>query len=332
MFDYVSVVQSAVSAFNNAALVGPAFLWWAVLMLPLFYMVYLYAGDFIKRIGWNRDNLLSQVSVWTVIFIFIWVVLFGGNYAVLRDDLSVLPMLTAVIVFLSALFVSSHVREYPLPHKGWKQWLVVFVVLLFVGMSDMHAWWGPILQISALFLGAVCGRVAGGKMRPMGGCVLVMMTTMMAILMQPEFFRFGQLGNLTVWHLLSVLVFVVSAVGAVVASNVKPLGKIHKSVFVKLKWLGRVLTLLAMSLFVLTEAVPVYAGVMVICAAMFVLSVIHATNPLYGLGNKLFAISLISFGIITVMPVICAMGLIFWKVVSKDTSKVDFWNDFKVLL
>ena len=54
MLNEFTVVQSALSAFNNAALVGPAFLWWAFLMLPLFFMVRLYGNDFIARIGWNR--------------------------------------------------------------------------------------------------------------------------------------------------------------------------------------------------------------------------------------------------------------------------------------
>lgn len=328
MLNDITVVQSAVSAFNNVALIGPAFLWWSVLMLPLFFMVRMYGNDFIARIGWNRDNLLSKVSVWTAFFIFCWIVLFGGNYAVLRDDLSVLPMMTAVIVFLTSLFVSSYVRTRPLPHMGWKQCAVLIAVFVMVGLSDLHAWWGPVLQIGALVSGVLFGRFAGGAMCPMGGCVLVMMTTVLAILMQPEFFRFGQLGNLTIFHLLAVLVFGVSAVAAVVASNLTPRGKIHLSVFTKLKWLGRVLALLMMSLFVLTEAVPVYLAALVVCAVVFAMSVVHSQKSTLDLGNKLFAISLITFGIITVMPVISAMGLVYWT----NTTDINFWHEFKVLL
>ena len=206
MLNDITVVESAISAFNNAALVGPAFLWWSVLMIPLFFMVRLYGNDFIARIGWKADDLLPKVSVWTVIFVLLWVVLFGGNYAVLRDDLSVLPMVTAVILFLSALFVSSHMRKIPLPHMGWRQWLYVLTAIILIASSDMHAWWGAVLQIAAFVLGVVFGRFAGSAMRPMGGCVLIMMTTVFAVLMQPEFFRFGQLGNLTIFHLLAVLV------------------------------------------------------------------------------------------------------------------------------
>lgn len=328
MFNEISIVQSAVSAFNNTALLRPAFLWWAVLMLPLFFMVRLYGNDFVARIGWNRDNLLSKVSVWTAGFILAWIVLFGGNYAVLRDNLSVLPMVTAVIVFLTSLFVSSYLRKCPLPHMGWKQWFVLIAVLVMVGLSDVHAWWGPILQIGAFLAGAVCGRFAGGAMRPMGGCVLVMVMTVLAILMQPEFFRFGQLGNLTLVHLLFVLAFGVAAVGAVVVSNVKSSGKIKSSIFVKLKWLGRVLAVLVMSLFILTEAVPLFVAALIVCSIVFAMSVVHAQNMKNSLGGKLFAISLIGFGVITVMPVISMMGLLYWM----NTPKIDFWREFGVLL
>ena len=328
MFNNISVVQSAISAFNNAALVGPAFLWWALLMVPLFYMVRLYGNDFIARVGWQSDNLLSKVSVWTVGFVLCWVVLFGGNYAVLRDDLSVLPMITAVIVFLSALFISSYVRKVPLPRIGWKQWLIIVALLAMVAMSDMHAWWGPILQVVALMCGVIFGRFAGAQMRPMGGSVLIMTMTVLAILMQPEFFRFGQLGNLTIFHLLAVLAFGISAVAAVVASNINARGKISNSVFVKLKWLGRVVALLAMSLFLLTEAVPVFIGALAVCACVFMMSVFHAKTSLFDLGNKLFAITLFTFGVITVMPVISALGIIYWM----NTKNINFWHEFKVLL
>lgn len=328
MLNDITVVQSAVSAFNNTALVGPAFLWWGLLMLPLFFMVRLYGNDFIAHIGWTPQILLSRVSVWTVGFVFAWVVLFGGNYAVLRDDLSVLPMITALIVFLSSLFISSYVRRMHLPRMGWKQWLFVVTVLVLVGMSDLHAWWGPILQIGALCAGVVFGRMAGGEMRSMGGCVLVMTMTVLAILMQPEFFRFGQLGNLTVVHLLAILMFGISAVGAVVATNIKSSSKISHGMFIKLKWLGRVVCLLTGALFVLTEAVPVLISTLIMIALLFAMSVWHSKVSMESLGEKLYAVALICFGVITVMPVISAMGLIYWM----NTPTIDFWHEFKALL
>ena len=328
MLNDMAIVQSAASAFNNAALAGPAFLWWAALMVPLYVAVYWYGCDFMARIGWNRSNLLTKVSLWTVVFVFAWTVLFGGNYAVLRDNLSVLPMLTAVIVFLSSLFVSSHLRGVALPHMGWKQWLFVSAILVIVGLSDAHAWWGPLLQISALLGGALFGRFAGGAMRPMGGTVLIMMTVVIAILMQPEFFRFGQLGNLTVFHLLAILLFGIVAVATVVVSNISPKNKIQNNIFTKFKWLWRVACLLGCALFMLTEAVPVLLGTLVAFAIMFTISVWHAKNINNALGDKLFAVSLFLFGVICVIPVISAMGILYWL----NTSDCKLWQESKVLL
>lgn len=328
MLNDIVVVQSAVSAFNNAALLAPAFLWWAILMSPLFVMVYWYGNDFMARIGWGRDNLLSRISLWTSGLIFLWVIMFGGNYAVLRDDLSVLPMMTAVIVFLSSLFVSSHLRAVTLPQMNWKRWLGVLAVLIMVAMSDTHAWWGPLLQVGAFVAGAVLGRVAGGEVRPIGGGILIMLTTVLAILMQPEFFRFGQLGNLTVFHLLAILLFGIMAMGAVVTSNVCPKNKFKNSVFIKLKWLGRVVCLLGCALFLLTEAVPVLVGTLAAFAGLMTLSVVHVGNISEHLGNKLFACCLFLFGLITVMPVISAMGILYWM----NTPSLSVWQESKRLL
>lgn len=328
MLNDTIIVQSAASAFNNAALAAPAFLLWAILMLPLYVAIYWFGGEFMARIGWNRNNLLGKVSFWTVVFVFAWTVMFGGNYAVLRDNLSVLPMLTAVIVFVSSLFISSHLRLRPLPHMGWKQWLLVLAVLLMVGLSDTHAWWGPLLQIFALLTGALFGRFAGSAMRPMGGVVLILMTVVVAILMQPEFFRFGQLGNLSVFHLLAILLFGIVSVATVVVSNVSPKSKIQDSLFIKLKWLWRVACLLGCALFMLTEAVPVLLGTLVAFAVMFIMSVWHAKNINKVLGDKLFALVLFLFGVICVMPVISAMGMLYWL----NTDNCNLWQESRVLL
>ena len=328
MLEDIVVVQSAVSAFNNVALWGAAFFWWALLMLPLFAMVVYYGRDFVARLGWNNENLISKITFWTAIFVFLWLVFIGGNYAVLRDDLSVLPMLNALIIFLASLFVSSHIPRGKLPLKGWRGILLLVLLLLMLGMSGVHVWWGPVLQIGAFTVGFLFGRIAKSPMRPIGGCVLIMMTTMFAILMQPEFFRFGQLGNLTVLHLLAILLFGVFAVATVVVYNVNPANKIKYNIYVKLKWLCRVFCLLGSALFLLTEAVPVFLGTLVVFGLMFMLSVFHVEHITDNLQEKLFALSLMCFGVITVMPVITSMGLLLW--INKCNS--NFISEFKALL
>lgn len=328
MLNDVLVVQSAVSAFNNAALFLPAFLWWALLSLPLFLMVWMCGDDFMAKIGWNKQNLLERASVWVAGLTFAWVVLFSGNYNVLRDNMSVLPMMTALLIFLSSLFVSSHLREKKFEKFGWRQWLVVLALLIFVGTCDMHAWWGPLLQIGALLFGFLLGRAARASMRPVGGTVLIVLTTTIAILMQPEFFRFGQLGNLTVLHLVAILLLGVVAMMTVAIFNIKSCAKLRDSVYVKLKWLLRVVSVLGCALFLLTEAVPVFVGTLAAVFVMFALSIWHANSISSVLGDKMLALTWILFGIITVMPVVSALGLIYWM----NSPKIKFWSEYKALL
>ena len=107
MFDDTVIVQSAISAFNNVALVAPGFLWSAILSVPLFLIVY-YCGDaFMQRFGWTSGNINRRVSIITVLLILGWLLLFGGNYAVLRDNLTVLPFAMAGMLFLAAMFIGA---------------------------------------------------------------------------------------------------------------------------------------------------------------------------------------------------------------------------------
>ena len=329
MLNEMVIVQTAVSAFNNAALWTPAFLWWAVLSLPLFVAVYYMGNIFLRRFGWNKSNILKNVTNWNAGLVLLWVVMFGGNYAVLRDEMSVLPMLTALIIFLTALFVSSYVRTLPQWLYGWKKWLVIFLLLGFVVQSGGNVWWIIVMQLCALFFGCVLGRVASGQMRPIGGSVLIVLTTVSAILMQPEYFRFGQLGNLTILHLIVILGTGIFAVMAFALFNFKPRGVIYDSAYVKLKWLGRVVCVLGCALFLLTEAVPVFLGTLIAFLAMIWLSIVHATTfETEVLGHKVFAITLVLFGVILVMPVITCLGILYWV----HTSQILFRTELKRLL
>ena len=322
------IVESAISAFNNAALWMPAFLWWTILSLPLFVVIYWCADTIMARIGWSDENMLSRSSVWVAGLTGAWIVMFGGNYGVLRDSLSVLPMMTATILFLTSLFVSSHLRKFAFPRMNWWRWLLLGLVIIAVGLSDTHAWWGPILQIGALVLGGLLGRAAHGAMRPFGGMIMIMMMVAIAILMQPEFFRFGQLGNLTVVHLVAMLCLGGACMTTIAVQNINPRGKIRYGVYIKLKWLMRVVCALGIALFLLTEAVPVFIGTMIAIFLSIALSVWHADRVNMVLGDKMFAISLIAFGSITVMPVITAIGILYWT----HTDNVKIWAESKRLL
>lgn len=315
MFDDAIIVQSAVSAFNNAALYAPAFLWWAILSGPLFAMAYMYGADFLGRLGWTRQNAGLRTCVTTVVMTLCWIVLFGGNYAVLRDNATVLPFMIAAIVFVASMFITSHARAADLskvtPYlRGRRAWVAAALVVLVVGLSDTHAWWGPLLQIGAVALGVLFGRSARAEMRPIAGTLLVIGATTTAILMQPEFFRFGQLGALTAFHLL-FLVLIAATLAAVVAlQNINSRGAIHASAYIKLKWMFRFVAALCVVLFVMTESVPVFLGLMVVSFMSAALTIWHRDSVHADLAEFLFATVLVLFGVITVMPVVTALGLV----------------------
>ena len=318
MLNDMIIVQSAISAFNNAALAAPAFLWWAILMLPLFWMVRMFGGMFVERLGWTKADLIPRASMTVVVMSLIWTVLFGGNYVVLRDGVSLLPFVTAGVLFVATLFIGVNTRMVALPVwrnmariQKVKYALSVLCLLAVIGLSDTHAWWGPILQIGAVVAGLFIGRRAKRiQIGAVPGALFVMMMVTTAMLMQPEFFRFGQLGNLTIFHMLFIMMVGVCAVAAVAVRYVRPAGRIHRSAYIKLKWMARFIGLLGLALFLLTESVPVFLGTALAMLISFALTVWHAQLMSPQLGTRMFAMTMISFGIITVMPVITALGLV----------------------
>ncbi len=329
MFNDVVIVQSAISAFNNAALVAPAFLWWAILSLPLMFLVWKCAPMICDKLSLGMDNINARGGVMVALLTFVWVVLFSGNYAVLRDGVSVLPFVVAVIVFLTSLFVASHMRQLPAFKINTRaRCAVVILILLALVLSDLHAWWGPVLQVGACLLGWLMGRAARGAMRPVAGMILIILMATVAMLMQPEFFRFGQLGNLTPVHLIFVLMIGVCAMAVIALNNVNARGKIHQSAYVKLKWMMRVVSVLMMALFMLTESVPLFIGMCVAVLLLFMLSVWHAKVQPSGLMERMLAIAIILFGTTTTMPAVTAIGVLYLSVL----PQAKMWREFCALL
>lgn len=326
MFQDVYVVNSAVSAFNNAALFAPAFLWWGLLSLPLMWGVWV-AADVIKaKLGLGAKTGKAWFGAVTALMTMLWVVLFGGNYGVLRDGVSVLPFVVAMIVFLCSAFVRANINEFSNIKLGANvRFGLVVILLVALGLSDMHAWWGPLVQVGAFVFGWLFGRVASGVVRPVSWTVWIVLMTVVAMLMQPEFFRFGQLGNLTPVHLISLLLVGVPGAVAFVLYHVKSSGRIRHSVYIKLKWLMRVMALLMVALFLRTESVPLFLGAIGACGALVALSVWHLDNVPSVLAPKAFATMLFLFGVVTTMPVISAIAVLYWSMLPCERSGADFW-------
>ena len=321
MFDNMLVVSTAISSFNNAALYSPFFIVVGLLSLPLFFMVYVYGKDFVSKIGWNENNLDGRVSFWIAMNLLAWLMLFGGNYAVIRDGISLLPAMISCILFsLMIIIVNQGIKLGYLKKLQNKKakWLLLFVLLLMTVFSSVWTWWGVLLQIVAIFCGMIVGVRIKKNISLVPWVVFVLFLLIISVLMQPEYFRFGQLGNLTIVHILAMGFAGFCAITAIVAQYTNPRGRIHQSAYVKLKWLFRIMALLAFVLFVMTESVPVFVGFVGALGLLEMLSIYHSKNISEDLSKLALAMLMMVVGVIIICPVITGLGIVY--MISKTNS------------
>ena len=154
MFNDSLIVTTAVSAFNNAALYGPSFFITGLLCAPLFFMVYLYAGDFANRFGLDKD-VNGHINFFVSLILALWLMLFGGNYAAIRDGVSLLPVLMGCVLFGLMMVVAQKLIQLKYIQKikdRKSKWVMFFGLILIAAASGMHNWWGVLLQVSAVLV------------------------------------------------------------------------------------------------------------------------------------------------------------------------------------
>ncbi len=327
MLNDVLVATTAVSSFNNAALLSPLFLSVGILTGPLFFIVYLYGKDFVSKLGWNNQNAELYSGGLSALFLMLWLLFFGGNYAVIRDSMSVLPLILGVVLFFCMIVVSNDIIQFKFFDKLCKsklKWLMLFLILLGTVLSSMMTWWGILLQVSAV----LCGAIIGCRLKrnhswvSMVSWIFGIMAVL--ILMQPEYFRFGQLGHLTMAHLFMVVLTGFFAITTLITRYVKAHAAIHQSAFVKLKWLLRIVALLALILFVSTESVPVFIGLLMSIGLLEALSIYHNTKTADNMFRQSWAALIICLGVMIICPVISAIGIIYLTFVSNKVKIKDF--------
>lgn len=326
MFE-MSIASTAISSFNNAALYGPFFMGIGLLSVPLFFMVYFYGHDFVSRFGWNNHNIDGQISFWTSVITVLWLILFGGNYAVIRDGISLLPVLLALVLFCLTSVVSQQARQLNYLSKIQNikhKLLVVLLLFLLVGASGVMTWWGILLPISAVLCGAIVGCRLHKNISLYAGLTPILLLLLILVLMQPEYFRFGQLGNLTVFHLGAVFITGFFAITALVMKYTKARAQIRNSAYIKLKWLCRIFAILALILFWLTESVPVFIGLLIMVAVSEMLTIYHAKVKNNGVARQSLSLFLFCFGIVIMCPVISAIGIIHALYNPSDARAKDY--------
>ncbi len=327
MFDNIFIASTAISSFNNAALLNPFFFVVALLTVPLLFIVYLYGYDIGTRFGWNNQDAEIKTGFWSAGALVLWMLLFGGNYAVIRDGISLLPLGVGLVLFLSMVVVANGVVRLKYLNQIRSKkigWILLFVLLLGAITSGMMNWYGILLQISAV----ICGLIVGCRINrnaswfTLVDLIFGMMTVL--ILMQPEYFRFGQLGHLTMVHLLGVIVTGFFVVTSLVTKYVKPRGKIRQSAFIKLRWLFRIVTLLATILFFATESVPVFLGLLCSLSLLEMLLVYHSNKIPDTMFKYSWAWVLILSGVLMICPIISALGVMYLTFIPSKMKTTDF--------
>ncbi len=323
MLDATPIVQSAISSFNNAALFAPSFFWTAVLTLPLFWLVVMFRDALPVWVHKNHMVIVAAAMLGSLL-------LMPGNYAALRTAATFLPIGIAAVTFcLTAKLARVMPGPYTLlGNRKYKKLTILGILIAasaLVGLvSGMPTLPGVLLQAAAVLCGFLIGRANFRTVNM--GWIIFAMTTM--ILMQPEFFRFGQMGSLTIIHKFFIFGIGAMFMAMLALGNINARGKIRDSAFMKLKWAARIVSTLCVILFFLTESVPVFLGTCFILFMMFALSVWHAKSVPSKLSDRLWAITLCAFGIVTTMPVITAVGILKWM----ELPQADVRKQSKFLL
>lgn len=326
MFDDPSlIVQSAVSSFNNAAITFPSFLVYALLMLPVFALVYFFGNNVINQMKWSEFNSprgrTLNFAFCIQLVIFLWMILMPGNYMVLRDSETILPVVLSAVLFVTTASIVQKLKVINPPMPGFMQKikhkklvirLFLLLIILLAGFAGAENIWGFALTAAAVFSGMVVGRYRYRGVEPMFMTSVIIFAVTTLVLMQPEFFRFGQMGHLTIIHKFFLLLIITVAIAVITVRNVNARGKIKEKSFKRLKLLMRLISAIGLILFFLTESVPVFLGLAFAILISFAMSVWHAQSVPEKLSKKLWAALLCLFGVTLNLPLITILGILYW--------------------
>ena len=330
------IVRSAVASFNNSALAGADFLLTGILMLPLFFMAWKASAEILAWFFPSKKSRNYNFAWLTEALLAAWLVFNCGNWAALRDGVGFLPYIDAILLFVLCKDAAARlVEQNPKLPKWWrkieapfKKWLKLGTLLFFVavlGGGALQEFHFIALHVTSALFGVAAGYFSRRSAPPVGVTVFAMTMASLAILVQPEFFRFGQMGRLTFAHL--AFLAAVMGLGALIFAfgNFKPAGFIKDNHYRYVKWFMRLSALLAFILFVMTEAVPAFIalGIGVAATTWFAVKHLPRESSVSGLVDNLWAAMLVLFGLVSAIPVIAAVGILCWR----NNNMKSFWRD-----
>jgi hypothetical protein len=193
----------------------------------------------------------------------------------------------------------------------------------------------PIVAVVSGFIGGFYSA----RYRPIGkepivfpiiSSSLFMLLAAGLIMMQPELFRAGQLGNMSVLQLLGLAVVAFGATASVVfllmARVKRENGFLSEVVHRRVMWLARLAVALCLVLFLMTESIVTF---LILAFAAIPFAMISGGHQPYKLAKQvgatvfdIWAIVLFVFGLVSLMPAISVFAILLWRSAShKDLMK-----------
>jgi hypothetical protein len=307
MLDTSLIVQSAAATFNNAALYGPEFFWSAVLALPIFAVFWIFADKLSEYKKYIPTGIIAVLGLW---------LLTHGSYEALRNESSV-AIIVAMCLFAISAFAAR--RLYDIKLNKFARPAIIAGIIVAAGLLGAPGIWGFALQAGAVASGLCIGYILQKKNYreyPAEFVGFLLMAFVLAgIAMQPEFFRFGQLGRLTAMHILGL-----GAAGMIFAAHIvfkfiKPAGFLNKNMYKKAKILSRMLVFLGFALFAITESAMAFGIFIALFSAALWLSVRHAPKraDFSDIAADAWILSLGAFGLVANIPLFICAAIVLWR-------------------
>lgn len=319
MIDSSTIVQTAVSSFNNSSLLNPTFFWSSFLMIPIFLIVSVKRTEINKSLEifkiFLKNKYSSFLFILNIILLF-YLVIMHGNYETIRNSITFIPFIIAFIIFLLSSSITNFLLKNNLINqvlKKYKKRSLIAFLILFLGLSVISGYpsvLGFILNPLSILIGVLWGKSEKYKNNETIHTSIILFLISITILMQPEFFRFGQMGNLTFIHKIFLLTTVLSIVMTISALKVPAKGFLYDRAFKKLKWIFRIIIGVFSFLFIVTESLPVFIAVITIMFFLISSSIFHKNYFDKKTSSDYLSISISLFGILSNLPIITIIGLL----------------------
>lgn len=344
-----TILGTAASTYRNAALAAPWFLQAALIALPLFIIAWIAHSEIMNRIAPDAKKRPLAMKAWLFLCFALWAAFGAGSFSALRESASLVELAAPIILFFATWgATNAAVKLGSVPATGLGKWpriVGVIALIVLVGLAGARNWMNMFLPMSALIGGFLTGfysaRYSVPNARatyayPVATSSIIMLLIAACILLQPELFRFGQLGNLDFAQLAGFAFIAIVAPMTMVLSWMvrvkRDKGFLGATAHARVMWLMRLGVLLCAVLFFITESIVMFC-ILALSAAVF--AAISGGHQPYSNAKSvnafifdIWCMLLAVFGLVAASPAVMFLALIMWR----ETSHRNLLDQSKRLL